>query len=45
MLCFFFVGKRVILTHGFLKKSDNTPKGEILRAQIMRNDFFVRSKR
>ncbi len=45
IICFFFVGKRVILTNGFLKKSDSTPKGEILRAHIMKNDFFARSKK
>src|ERR1700722_19715853 len=36
VLCFFFVGKRVILTHGFLKKSDKPPKGEIERAEKMK---------
>ncbi len=45
MLCFFFVGKRVILTHGFSKKSDKTPRGEIMRAEIIRGDFFERNER
>ena len=45
VLCFFFVGKRVILTHGFLKKSDKTPRGEIERAEKMKAEFAVRSKR
>jgi phage-related protein len=45
VLCFFFVGKRVILTHGFLKKSDKTPKGEIERAEKYKNDFSARSKK
>ncbi len=44
VLCFFFVGKRVILTHGFLKKSDKTPKGEIERAEKMKTEFVSRSK-
>jgi len=44
VLCFFFVGKRVILSHGFLKKSDKTPKGEIERAENMKADFTTRSK-
>lgn len=44
VLCFFFVGKRVILTHGFLKKSDKTPKGEIERAEKAKGDFVARSK-
>jgi phage-related protein len=45
VLCFFVVGKRVILTHGFLKKSDKTPKGEIERAEKAKADFAARSKR
>src|ERR1700733_14347593 len=45
VLCFFFVGKRVILTHGFLKKSNKTPKGEIERAEKYKNDFSERSKK
>lgn len=45
VLCFFFVGKRVILTHGFLKKSDKTPKGEIERAEKIKADFTARSKK
>jgi len=44
VLCFFFIGKRVILTHGFLKKSDKTPKGEIERAENLKSDFMMRSK-
>ena len=45
VLCFFFVGQRVILTHGFLKKSDKTPRGEIDRAENIKADFTARSKR
>lgn len=44
ILCFFFVGKRVILTHGFAKKSDKTPKGEIERAEKVKVDFTARSR-
>ena len=44
VLCFFFVGKRVILTHGFSKKSDKTPKGEIDRAEKTKTEFISRSK-
>ena len=43
VLCFFFVGKRVILTHGFLKKKDKTPKNEIERAEKTKADFTLRS--
>jgi len=45
VLYFFFVGKRVILTHGFLKKSDKTPMGEIVRAEKIKIDFSKRSSR
>jgi hypothetical protein len=39
VLCFFFVGKRVILTHGFKKKQPKTPKGEIERAENLKKEF------
>lgn len=44
VLCFFLVGKRVILTHGFLKKSDKTQKGEIVRAEKIKVEFTLRSR-
>jgi hypothetical protein len=44
-LCFFFIGKRVILTHGFLKKSDKTPKGEIDQAEKIKSNFTSRYKK
>jgi phage-related protein len=42
VLCFFFIGQRVILTHGFSKKSAKTPKGEIERAEKLKAEFLVR---
>lgn len=39
VLCFFFVGKRVILTHGFKKRQAKTPKGEIERAERLKAEF------
>ena len=42
MLCFFFHGKRVILTHGFRKKGDKTPPGEIERAEALKREFEER---
>jgi phage-related protein len=45
ILCFFFVGQRVILTHGFAKKSAKTPKGEIERAEKYKSDFISRVKK
>ena len=44
ILCFFFHGKRVILTHGFFKKGAKTPKGEIERAHLLKEEFERRIK-
>lgn len=44
ILCFFFHGKRVILTHGFFKKGAKTPKGEIEKAHRIKEDFERRIK-
>jgi len=44
ILCFFFVGKRLILTHGFKKTGDKTPKREIDRAEACKKDFERRVK-
>lgn len=39
VLCFFFVGKRLILTNGFRKSGDKTPKSEIERAEAYKWAF------
>ena len=39
LLCFFFVGKRLILTHGFPKSGDKTPRREIERAETYKREF------
>lgn len=44
ILCFFFVGRRLILTHGFRKAGDKTPKLEIDRAEAYKSDFEERVK-
>jgi phage-related protein len=44
VLCFFMLGKRLVLTHGFSKKGDKTPKGEIVRAETIKKDFLKREK-
>ena len=44
MLYFFFVGKKIVITHGFIKKSQKTPKAEIERAKKYRKDFLERRK-
>lgn len=41
---YFFFGKRIIITHGFLKKTDRIPEGEIERAERIMQDFFERNK-
>lgn len=45
VLCFFFVGRRLILTHGFKKSGDKTPKREIDRAEAYKKDFEGRVQR
>jgi phage-related protein len=45
VLCFFFFGKRVILTNGFKKKGDKTPRGEIDRAEMLKHEFETRIKK
>lgn len=37
---FTFVGKRIILLHGFLKHTSKTPKQEIIKAQSNYYDFI-----
>lgn len=39
-ICFFHIGGRVILTHGFIKKRDKTPREEIERAKRFRAEFL-----
>lgn len=42
VLYFFFIGKKIILTNGFVKKSSKTPKSEIEKAKIYREDYLNR---
>lgn len=44
VLYFFIVGKRAILTHGFIKKSDKTPPSEIDRAKRYREEYLSRKE-
>ncbi len=44
VLYFFVVGRRVILTNGFIKKTQKTPASEIERAQSYRNEFLSRKE-
>ena len=42
VLYFFLDGGKVILTHGFIKKTQKTPPSEIERAIRYRKDYFSR---
>ena len=42
ILYFFFVGKRIVLTNGFIKKSMKTPKNAIELAVRYKNDYIER---
>jgi phage-related protein len=42
ILCFFSDDSVIVLTHGFVKKSQKTPAYEIERAEAYRRDFLKR---
>ena len=44
VLYFFYVGQRIILTNGFVKKTNKTPPAEIAIAKKYRADFLEREK-
>lgn len=44
ILFFFDEGTIVVLTHGFLKKRQKTPKDEILKAERYKDDYLRRKK-
>ena len=44
VLYFFFVGKKIVLTNGFIKKTQKTPKSEIEKAKKYRQDYLERMK-
>jgi len=44
VLYFFMVGKKAILTHGFVKKTQKTPPSEIDRAKKYRDEFLSRKE-
>jgi phage-related protein len=43
-LLYFFFGKKIIITHGFLKKTTAIPVSEVERAERYMQDFLVRQK-
>ena len=44
VLYFFMVDKKVILTHGFIKKTQKTPSSEISRAKRYREEYLSRKE-
>ncbi len=42
VLYFFVIGKKIVLTNGFIKKTQKTPKNKIELAKKYRNDFLNR---
>lgn len=44
ILCFFADNSAVVLTHGFTKKRQKTPKSEIRKAEAFRRDFLRRKR-
>ncbi|MCK4910228.1 MAG: type II toxin-antitoxin system RelE/ParE family toxin [Thermodesulfovibrionales bacterium] len=45
IFCFFAGNSVVVLTHGFMKKSQKTPKSEIEKAEADRKDYLLRRKK
>ena len=43
-LAFFFVGKKILVTNGFVKKQDKLPANEKKRALRYKSDYEVRVK-
>lgn len=44
VLYFFVIGQKIILTNGFVKKTQKTPKSEIDLAKKYRNDYLNREE-
>lgn len=44
VLYFFFVGKKIVLTNGFVKKTRKTPPEQIRLAKAYREDYLKRAK-
>ena len=44
-LYFFYIGKRIVVTSGFVKKTQKTPPGEIQLAKDRREDWTIREEK
>ena len=40
VMYFFYSGKKIIITNGFIKKSQKTPRKEIMKAKAYREDYL-----
>jgi len=45
ILCFFDDGQLIVLTNGFVKKTEKTPKSEINKAEKLKNEYFKEKHR
>ena len=45
VMYFFYVDRHIILTNGFIKKSQKTPQSEIEKAKRYRSDYLKRKER
>ena len=43
VLYFFYVDRRIVLTHGFVKKTQKTPLSEIEKAMKESKDYIIRN--
>ena len=44
VLYFFMTGRRVVITHGFTKKTQKTPRSEINKAKTYRKEYLEREE-
>lgn len=44
VMYFFVIGRKVVLTNGFIKKTQKTPQDEIERAKIYRVEYLSRKE-
>ena len=44
-LFFFYIGKKIIITNGFIKKTQKTPNSEIELAKKYRKEYIERNKK
>jgi phage-related protein len=45
VIYFFYTGRRIVLLHGFQKKTQRTPAGELAAARQRQADFVARQRR